>query len=130
MGGVLELSAIGFSSFLDTTSIVAGTFTFHYYDEINGSAPFVLTSPIAATDASAAFGSALAQGTFVQIDQEILQVTGTNADGSLAIARGMHGTTAAAHIAGALAYSLTDKVAIVPFGPELFWQPGERRLEV
>ncbi len=124
MGGVLELSAIGFSSFLDTTSIVAGTFTFHYYDEINGSAPFVLTSPIAATDTSAAFGSALAQGTFVQIDQEILQVTGTNADGSLAIARGMHGTTAAAHIAGALAYSLTDKVAIVPFVPNFFGSPA------
>jgi hypothetical protein len=60
----------------------------------------------------------------VQIDQEILQVTGTNTDGSLVFARGMHGTTAAAHIVGALAYSLTDKVAIVPFVPNFFGSPA------
>ena len=56
-GGVLDLGAIAFSTLLNTVSIVAGTYTFHYYDEVNGVAPFVLASPIAAADTSIAFGA-------------------------------------------------------------------------
>jgi hypothetical protein len=119
-GGVVELSAIGFSTFVNTTSIVAGTYTFHYYDEINGATPLALPSAMATTDTSAALGSSFAQGTYLQIDQEILQVGGTNPNGTVAISRGMHGTQAASHSAGALVYSLTDKVAIVPFTQRFF----------
>jgi hypothetical protein len=123
-GGVLELSGIGFSNFVNTVSIVAGTYTFHFYDEINGGAPVALSAAMAATDTSAAFGTNFDTGTLLQIEQEIVNVTGTNSDGSSALARGIHGTQAVAHSAGALVYTLGYKVAIVPFVPNFFGSPA------
>ena len=55
-GGVLDLGAIAFSTLINTVSVTAGTYSFHYYDEVNGVAPFSLTAPIAAADAGIAFG--------------------------------------------------------------------------
>jgi hypothetical protein len=123
-GGVLELGAIAFGSLTNTVSIVAGTYTFHFYDEINGAAPLTLTTAIGATDASIAFGTTFANGALLQIEQEIVQVTGTNTDGSSAVTRAAHATTAVAHIAPVVVYTLSESVLIVPFIKEFFGSPA------
>jgi Putative phage tail protein len=129
-GGVVELGAIAFASLTNTVSITAGTYTFHFYDEVNGAAPLTLTTAIGASDTSIAFGATYATGALLQIEQEIVQVTGTNTDGSSAVARGIHGTTAVDHVNGAppvppvLIYALSESVLIVPFIKEFFGSPA------
>jgi hypothetical protein len=119
-GGLVELSAVGFNTFVNTTSIVAGTFRFYYYDEINGLKPLALTAAIGTMDSSATLGGTFDQNTYLQVDQEILQIGVTNTEGTQAISRGMQGTQASAHDAGALGYTLSEKVVIVPFVPGFF----------
>ena len=119
-GGVISLGGIGFGSLTNTTSIVAGTFTFHYYDELQGAAPVPLPAAVAISDASIGFGAAFSNGARVQIDQEMFVVTGTNADGTTAVTRGADGTAAAAHAAATPAYALSDEVVIVPFVKDFF----------
>ena len=123
-GGVIELGASGFTSLVNTVSITAGTYTFHYYDEVNGPAAIALAAPIAVTDTSIAFGQAFTNGLLLQIEQEIVQVTGTNSDGSSAVTRGAQNTTAVAHGAAVSAYQLGETVLIVPFIKSFFGSPA------
>jgi hypothetical protein len=121
--GVLLLAAIGFPSLVNTRSITAGTYTLHYYDEISATAA-TLAAALLATDIEMPAIAGLTVGTFVQIEQEILQVTAVNSDGSLAISRGLHTTTAAAHVATTALYPLTTQVVIVPFVKGVFGTPA------
>jgi hypothetical protein len=123
-GGVLELGAIAFASLTNTLSIIAGTYTFHFYDEVNGAAPLTLTTAIGVSDTSIAFGATFATGVLLQIEQEVVQVTGTNTDGSSAVLRGAQTTTAAGHLAPVLVYALNESVLIVPFIKEFFGSPA------
>jgi len=123
-GGVLELGEIAFGTLLNTTSIIAGTYTFHYYDEVNGAAPLSLTTAIGATDSSVPFGTTFAAGALVQIEQEILQITATNTDGSSAVTRGVHNTTAATHAVPVLVYILNQTAVIYPFIKSFFGSPA------
>ena len=61
-GGALDLGAVGFTSLVNTRGIIAGTYTFHLYDEINGATPITLTAPVAAGDMSIAFGQTFTAG--------------------------------------------------------------------
>ena len=54
-GGSLDLGAIGFDNLTNTRGIIAGTYKFHLYDEVNGAAPFTMAAPIAAADTNIAF---------------------------------------------------------------------------
>jgi hypothetical protein len=119
-GGIVTLGAIGFTSLVNTTGIIAGTYIFHYYDEVQGSAPIALSAALAPTATTAAFGTTFSAGSRLQIEQEIVQVTGTNSDGSSVVLRGVDSTVATDHITGTLAYPLTDKVVIVPFVKNFF----------
>ena len=123
-GGTIELGGGGFTSLVNTLSITAGTYTFHYYDEVNGEAPGALQAAIGPGDTSAAFGRALAPGGLVQIEQEIVQVSGNNPDGSSTVSRGAQGTSAASHAAGVPAYALDESVVIVPFIKGFFGSPA------
>jgi hypothetical protein len=123
-GGVLEMGAIAFPSLTNTVSIVAGTYKFHYYDEVNGAPPATLSAVVAEVEATIKFRSVFTAGTLVQVDQEIVQVTALNADGSQSVTRGALGTTAGAHTASALAYTLNDTVLIVPFIKNFFGSPA------
>ena len=61
----------------------------------------------------------------MQIEQEIVQITGTNADGSSIVTRGAQGTTAVDHATPVLRYtSLSEKVVIVPFIKNFFGSPA------
>ena len=119
-GGIVSLGAIGFTNLVNTTSIIAGTYTFHYYDEVQGSAPVALAAALAPTDTTVAFGTTFSTGSRLQIEQEIVQITGTNDDGSSTVLRGADSTAPAGHVIGALSYPLTDKVVIVPFVKNFF----------
>jgi hypothetical protein len=125
-GGVLDLSAVSFDDYTNTRSIVAGTYTFYFYDELiaNGMLPVALSAPIAADDTAVRFASAVAAAAFVQIDGEILLAGATDLAGNTAVQRNMLGTHAAAHDATALAYPLAEKVAIVPFVKNFFGSPS------
>jgi hypothetical protein len=123
-GGQLDLGAVAFTSLVNTRSIVAGTYRFHFYDEVYGAPPVALSGPVAAGDLTISFASAVANGTFVQIDSEIVLAGATDNNGSTAVQRGMHSTAAAAHGATASVYLLTDKVAIVPFIKNFFGSPA------
>src|SRR5262249_16850037 len=76
--GTVELSGVGFSDFTNTHSITAGTLTLYYWNELAGDSTFSLASPMSAADALltlSAPGTAPV-GSFVQIDAEVMQVTG------------------------------------------------------
>jgi hypothetical protein len=120
--GTIELGGIAFASLRNTTSIIAGTYSFHYYDEING-VPVGLSAAVAAADVSIQFSSALATGTLVQIDQEII-LAGATASGITAVTRAYHTTAAADHLITAAVYPLADEVVIVPFIKNFFGSPA------
>lgn len=124
LGGTLVLGAPAFTDLVNTRSVVAGTYTFHYYDEINGAAAGTLTAAVAAADTIIAFGSTYAAGTLLQIEQEIVQVTGPDPAGGLDVVRGVHSTTAVDHASTAAVYQLDMKVLIVPFIKGFFGSPA------
>ncbi len=120
--GTVDLSGIAFTSLQNTTSIVAGTYTFHYYDEINGT-PTALHAAVAAADLSIQFAAPPVSGALVQIDQEIILI-GATASGATVVTRAVHGTTAAGHLTTVPVYPLSEKVVIVPFIRNFFGSPA------
>jgi hypothetical protein len=123
-GGSLDLGAVAFSTLVNTRGVIAGTYIFHFYDEVNGPAPLPMTAPMAAADTGIAFGVAIAPGVLVQVEQEVVQVTGTNPDGSSSVTRGVQGTSAVDHALPLAAYELAEKVVIVPFVKNFFGSPA------
>lgn len=120
--GTVNLSGIAFASLQNTTSVIAGTYTFHYYDEING-APIVLSAAVAATDLTIQFGAPPASGVLVQIDQEIILI-GATVSGATTVTRAIHGTAAVSHLTTAPVYPLSDDIVIVPFIKDFFGSPA------
>ena len=111
----------------NTHTILAGTLSLFSWNELNSPTTFSLASGIGLTDASinlSAAGPAVA-GDLIQIDGEILEVSATASSGTVyTVARGSHGSTAAAHLAAALVYHLTRNVTIVPFVNGFFGSPA------
>jgi hypothetical protein len=125
-GGVVLLSGVSFTSFTNTHSVTAGTLTLYYWNELAGNTPYSLASAMAATDASLTLSPAgpATPGSYVQIDQEVLEVQAVQNGGlQYQLVRGIDGTTAAAHAAQAPVYQLSSQVAIVPFPPDFFGSP-------
>jgi hypothetical protein len=89
-----------------------------YWDELSSPPGFSLTGGIGATDTTitlSAAGAAL-PGDLIQIEAEILQVTGSLSGGThYTVTRGSHGSAAAAHSTGAAIYHLQRNITIVPF---------------
>jgi hypothetical protein len=123
-GGVLELGAIAFTSLTNTRGIVAGTYKFHLYDEVNGAVPITVPAAVAAADTTIAFGQAFTAGTLLQIEQEIVQVASTNTDGGSTVIRAAQGSTAVDHGLSVSAYPLSEKVLVVPFIRSFFGSPA------
>jgi hypothetical protein len=126
-GGTVQLGAIGFSDLSNTKTISAGTYTFHYYDELAGPPTLLVGTPIVETDTSIALTavSGAVANSLVQLEQEVLQVTAVSPDGlTLQVSRGLHGTVPVPHLAGTLAYSLASRVLIVPFIRNFFGSPS------
>jgi hypothetical protein len=126
-GGTIELGAIGFGDLTNTTTISAGTYTFHYYDELLAPPTISISSPCASGDSAVVISAAsqAAPESYFQLDEEVFQVTAVSTDGlTLQVTRGLHGTTADAHAAGTLFYLLETQVLIVPFIKNFFGSPS------
>jgi hypothetical protein len=121
--GFVNLSGIGFTSLENTTSIVAGTCTFHYYDEVNGTA-IGLNAAVGSGDASIQFSAVVAAGSLVQLDEEIILAGATDSGGNTAVTRGIHQTAASGHLVATPVYPLVPKVVIVPFIKNFFGTPA------
>lgn len=118
--GVLEPNGVGFTDLVNTRGIIAGTYKFHFYDEIKGKPPSPLGTSIGATDSTMAFGSDPAPGTLLQIGSEIIQIIQANSDSTVEVIRGVHSTQAVDHSSTDLVYTLKTKVVIVPFIKSFF----------
>jgi hypothetical protein len=125
--GAVDLVGIGFTDLTNTHTILAGTLTLYFWDELSSPSTFTLSSAIAATDTTITLSSAgpASAGDLIQIEGEVLAVVASLSGGTqYQVTRGSHGSTAAAHVAGALIYHLTTNITIVPFVDDFFGSPA------
>src|SRR5271166_1451100 len=123
--GTVDITGVGFTSLQNTTSISAGTLTVAGWDELNSPSAAILPNPIAATDANVSLVTLnLQPGDLVQIETELIQITGTNTDGTYAVNRGTYGTTAANHAAQVPYYLLNKQTYVMPFVEGFFGSPA------
>jgi Putative phage tail protein len=125
--GAINLVSVGFTTLVNTHTIMAGTLSLFSWNELNSPTGFTLASAAASTDATITVSPAgtTLPGDLIQIDAEILEVSGTSGGGTIyAVSRGSHGSTAAAHLIDRLVYHLTRTVTIVPFVNGFFGSPA------
>jgi hypothetical protein len=128
--GAIVLVSVGFTTLANTHTIIAGTLSLFSWNELSSPTAYALAAAAGSTDATITLNSAgtAVVGDLIQIDAEILEVTGTPGGGAIySVTRGSHGSTAAAHSivpTPALVYHLTRNVAIVPFVPGFFGSPA------
>lgn len=123
--GTVELIGVSFTDLTNTHTISAGTLTLFYWNELDSPSTFTLASAAAATDTTVTLNAAgpATVGSLIQIDAEILQVTAV-AGAAYTVTRGSHGSTPAAHSAGAFVYQLSENVTIMPFVEDFFGSPA------
>jgi hypothetical protein len=118
---------VGFTGLTNTHTISAGTLTLFFWDELSSPSGFTLASGITASATSITLSAAgpASAGDLIQIESEVLEVTGTASGGSqYTVVRGSHGSTAASHGADAAIYHLGRNVTIMPFVPGFFGSPA------
>lgn len=119
-GGVLDLNSIAFPTLVNTRSIIAGTYRFHFYDEVNGPPPIALAAPISADDDFIQLATPVPIDTLIQIEREILAVRAVDVTGRFFVQRGRFGSRAASHGSAEMAYVLREKATVVPFVKNFF----------
>jgi hypothetical protein len=125
--GTVELLGVGFTTLANTNSIEAGTLGLFWWDELGSPTTFSLASDVTATDTMVTLSPAgsAAVGSFVQIEGEILEVTGLAGGGTqYNVTRGAFGSTAAGHESATLLYHLQRSIVIVPFVRGFFGSPA------
>jgi hypothetical protein len=124
--GTVELSGVAFPTLTNTNSVTAGTLAIYYWDELVGGTQFSMSSVMTPTDTALNLtpaGTAL-PGSFVQVETEVMQVTAVvNGGLQYQITRGMHGTTATAHVPQTSVYHLLKKVVVAAFPENFFGSP-------
>src|SRR5579862_5380691 len=125
--GTIDLIGIAFTDLTNTHTILAGTLTLYFWDELSSPSTFTLAGAIlaaATTITLSAAGPAVA-GDLIQIEGEILAVVSTSSGGTVyQVTRGSHGSTAAGHAATTPIYHLNRNVTIVPFVDDFFGSPA------
>ena len=125
--GTVELSGVGFTTLANTNTIQAGTLGLFSWDELSSPTTYSLASGAAVTDTTITLSPAGSAGVgdLVQIEAEILEVTGVSGGGTqYQVIRGSYESTAAAHVTGALLYHLRRSIVIVPFVRGFFGSPA------
>ncbi len=125
--GNVELVGVGFTTLTNTHTISAGTLSLFAWNELNSPTTFSLAAAAATTDTTITLNSAgpAVAGSVIQIDAEILVVTGTASGGTVyTVTRKTHGSLAAAYALGAPVYHLSLTAAIVPFVDGFFGSPA------
>ncbi len=123
--GTIDLVGIAFTSLINTHTILAGTLTLFYWNELSSPSTFTVGSAVISTDTTIQLNVAgpASVGDLIQIDAEILEVTGV-AGLHYTVTRGSHGSAAAAHALAVPVYHLQRDVTIVPFVPNFFGSPA------
>ncbi len=125
--GTVDLVGVSFTTLTNTHTISAGTLILYYWDELSGPSIFTLGAAAASSDTTITLASAgpAAIGDFVQIESEVLRVTGSLSGGTVyEVDRGALGSAAAAHAPGVSVYHLKRNVTIVPFVENFFGSPA------
>ncbi|HWC99458.1 MAG TPA: phage tail protein [Candidatus Sulfopaludibacter sp.] len=122
--GVVTLSGVSFPQLDNTHTISAATLTMYYWDELLGLSQFSLGGSLATADTSVTLNLAgpAGAGDMIQIDAEIMQVTGVQG-AQYTVTRGILGTQAADHSAAAAVYHLSLKTVIAAFPKGFFGSP-------
>ena len=126
-GGSIDLSGVSFTDLTNTHTISAGTFTLHYFAELDGLPTLSLATAIGPQDTFADLNepSTAPVGSFIQLEAEVLQITTVLNSGSrFQLVRGVHTSAGAAHASGTLVYPLSSKTQIVPFARDFFGSPA------
>lgn len=121
--GVLNVSQISIPALRNTRDVKSATFRFYYFDEIDGTA-FSTSIDLTASATSAALGVDFTIGTWLQMEDEILQVTALNTDGTFGLLRGALNSLAGAHPARSSCFILTERIIAVPFVRSFFGTPA------
>jgi len=125
-GGTLDLSAVSFSTLIDTETISSGTLTVYYWDELQGTTSFALASAIGASDTSVTLNAAgpAQAGSILQIEQEVLEVTATSNGGlQYSVQRGVQGSQASTHAAQVAVSHLASLTTVAAFPAGFFGSP-------
>jgi len=125
-GGTLNLSGVSFNSLTDTETISAATLSVYYWDELQGATSFALADAMGASDTTLTLnapGPAEA-GSILQIDNEVLEVTGISGGGmQYTVQRGAHSSPATAHAEQAAVFHLASLTTIAGFPQGFFGSP-------
>jgi hypothetical protein len=124
--GTMELSGVSFPTLTNTYSVMAGTLTVYYWDELVGDTPYTVSSQMAATDTTINITPAgtAAAGSFLQVEAEVMQVVAVENGGlQYQVTRAMHATLAVTHAEAVAVYQLWSTVAVVPFPLAFFGSP-------
>lgn len=125
--GNIELLGIGFTSFTNTHTIIAGTLALFSWDELSSPSTFSITVGVSATDDTITLNSpgSGTVGTFLQVESEVLVITQVLGGGAqYQVSRGSHGSTASPHAANVPLYHLARSISIVPFVKGFFGSPA------
>ncbi|MEO8660915.1 MAG: phage tail protein [Bryobacteraceae bacterium] len=124
--GSLEISGVGFSDFVNTRTIAAGTLRLGFWNELYGDTPFSLAADVASTDDTLPMATPGpgAPGQWLQLGDEILVVSEVLDGGrQYKTTRGSHETNPVAHTAGTKLYHLARKTYVLPFVKDFFGSP-------
>jgi hypothetical protein len=125
--GVLRFLGISFPALVNTQGVTSGTFTLHFRDELQGISPIQLAAAVdaAATSLSLSQPGDAAAGDLIQVESELMLVTGIQSGGSAyVVQRGAQGSIAAAHAAGARVYRMLNRTLVTPFEQRFFASPA------
>lgn len=124
--GAVELTGVTFEDLTNTRSVVAGTLSLFYWDELAGDTSYLLASALAASETVVSLSQAgtADPGSFVQIEKEVLRVDAVRNEGlQYEVTRGMHGTTPGDYAAQLPVYHLSKRVTVVSFPLDFFGSP-------
>ena len=123
--GTVDLAAIGFTDLTNTHTILAGTLTLFFWNELSSPTTFTLAEAVAAADTTITLNAAGPSGIddLIQIEGEIVEVLAISG-AQYTVSRGSHLSTATAHSAGVAVYPLQRDVTIVPFVSDFFGSPA------
>lgn len=124
-GGELTVFGVGFNDLTNTETITSGTLQIFYWNELNTPSEYSLAQDLdsSSTVVSVATPSDPSTpfiGQLIQIDGEIMSISANTTANSYTVIRGIAGSTATTHSAGALILTMSSATVIMPFASGFF----------
>jgi hypothetical protein len=123
--GTVRIGGIAFPGLENTASIASGTLTLHYWSETEPYPGVALSGgmPQSGDSLTTASEFAVAVGDLLTVDSEVMRVTAVAGPTQFGVARGVCGTTAAAHPAGTAVIPLQRRTEVLAFSRSFFGSP-------